>query len=78
MVALYSVGPVYLRGAAGKLVAGSFFFFISFNIFILYKEIPCAYVCSHTPHSPGAVTFCVLYFQRAACSTFQTCILNVH
>ena len=21
-------------------------------------------------------TFCVLYFQRAACSTFQTCILN--
>ena len=20
--------------------------------------------------------FCVLYFQRAACSTFQTCILN--
>ena len=23
-------------------------------------------------------TFCVLYFQRAACSTFQTCILNSH
>ena len=22
--------------------------------------------------------FCVLYFQRAACSTFQTCILNSH
>ena len=22
--------------------------------------------------------FCVLYFQRAACSTFQTCILNLH
>ena len=22
--------------------------------------------------------FCVLYFQRAVCSTFQTCILNLH
>jgi len=22
--------------------------------------------------------FCVLYFQRTACSTFQTCILNSH
>jgi len=22
--------------------------------------------------------FCVLYFQRAACSTFRTCILNSH
>jgi len=22
--------------------------------------------------------FCVLYFQRAACGTFQTCILNSH
>jgi len=22
--------------------------------------------------------FCVLYFQRAACTTFQTCILNSH
>jgi len=22
--------------------------------------------------------FCILYYQRAACSTFQTCILNSH
>ena len=22
--------------------------------------------------------FCILYFQRGACSTFQTCILNLH
>jgi len=22
--------------------------------------------------------FCILYFQRATCSTFQTCILNLH
>jgi len=25
-----------------------------------------------------AMSLCVLYFQRAACSTFQTCILNSH
>ena len=23
-------------------------------------------------------SFCVVYFQRAACSTFQTCLLNSH
>jgi len=45
--------------------------------------------CRHMPqlrtHSPtklwdGAqmAVFCVLYFQRATCSTFQTCILNSH
>jgi len=27
---------------------------------------------------PEMATFCVLYFQRAARSTFQTCILNLH
>jgi len=27
---------------------------------------------------PFLAIFCVLYFQRAACSTFQTCILNLH
>jgi len=27
---------------------------------------------------PSSVIFCVLYFQRAACSTFQTWILNSH
>jgi len=34
----------------------------------------CAMVCSwrFLRH------FCVLYFQRAACTTFQTCILNSH
>jgi len=30
------------------------------------------------PMVPRWRFFCVLYFQRAACSTFQTCILNSH
>jgi len=49
----------------------------------------CRYVPYLQRHSPtkfcdGAQTaiflaiFCVLHFQRAACSTFQTCILNSH
>jgi len=49
----------------------------------------CRYVPSLRRYSPtnlcdGAQiaiflrNFCVLYFQRAACSTFQTCILNSH
>jgi len=27
---------------------------------------------------PNLAIFWVLHFQRAACSTFQTCILNLH
>ena len=45
----------------------------------------CRYMLQLRRHSPtklceGAkmAIFCVLYFQRAACSTFQTCILNSH
>jgi len=45
----------------------------------------CRYVPQLRRYSPtklcdGAemAIFCVLYFQRAACSTFQTCILNLH
>jgi len=30
------------------------------------------------PDGEFLANFCVLYFQRAACSTFQTCILNSH
>jgi len=30
------------------------------------------------PDGDFLATFCVLYFQQAACSTFQTCILNSH
>jgi len=30
------------------------------------------------PYVQFLAVFCILYFQRAACSTFQTCILNSH
>jgi len=32
--------------------------------------------CAMVPRWRLLTTFCVLYFQRAACSTFQACILN--
>jgi len=40
----------------------------------------CAMVPNGDFLSDGAkmAIFCMLYFQRAACSTFQTCILNSH
>jgi len=34
--------------------------------------------CAMVPRWQFFMSFCVLYFQRAACSTFQTCILNLH
>jgi len=34
--------------------------------------------CAMVPRWRFLATFCVLYFQRTACSTFQTCILNLH
>jgi len=34
--------------------------------------------CATVPRSGFLATFCVLHFQRAACSRFQTCILNSH
>ena len=34
--------------------------------------------CAIVPRWRFLRHFCVLYFQRAACSTFQTCILNSH
>jgi len=36
------------------------------------KVVRCCTDCNFLHH------FCVLYFQWAACSTFQTCILNLH
>jgi len=34
--------------------------------------------CAIVPRWRFLATFCVLYLQRAACSKFQTCILNSH
>jgi len=31
-----------------------------------------------SPYGKFLAIFCILYFQRAVCSTFQTCILNSH
>jgi len=48
------------------------------------RYVPNLQRCSPTKLCDGAQMaiflhhFCVLYFQRAACSTFQTCILNSH
>jgi len=33
-------------------------------------------ICAMVPRCRFLATFCVLHFQRAACSRFQTCILN--
>ena len=52
-----------------------------FNMFLS----DCQYIPQLRRYSPtklcnGAkiAIFCVLYFQLAACSTFQACILNSH
>ena len=34
--------------------------------------------CGMAPRWQFLRRFCVLYFQRAGCSRFQTCILNSH
>ena len=34
--------------------------------------------CAMVPRRRFLASFCVLYFQQAACSKFQTCILNSH
>ena len=37
-----------------------------------------SFIHSKLCDSAKMAIFCVLYFQRAPCSTFQTCILNLH
>ena len=34
--------------------------------------------CAMVPRWPIFGHFCILYFQRSTCTTFQTCILNLH
>ena len=50
------------------------------QVFSDYRYMPQLRKCSPTKLYDGAkmAIFCVLYFQRAVCSTFQTCILNWH
>jgi len=54
------------------------------EILLLNKFFPFVDTCLNCEdiarQSDGAqmAIFCVLYFQRAACSMFQACILNLH
>jgi len=54
----------------------SFFFWLSIHALVAKtqpdKIVPWCHYGNFLRH------FCVLYFQHAACSTFQTCILNSH
>jgi len=52
--------------------------FFRLSIRALVAKISSDKVVRWCPDGDFLATFCVLYFQRAACSTFQTCILNSH
>jgi len=52
--------------------------FFRLSICALVAKIQPDKVVRWCPDGDFLATFCVLYFQRAACSTFQTCILNSH
>jgi len=49
--------------------------FFRLSIFALVAKIQPDKVVRWCPDGKFLVIFCVLYFQQAACSTFQTCIL---
>ena len=42
------------------------------------KKIKLEELCDGAQMAIFGDFFCILYFQRAACNTFQTCILNLH
>ena len=52
--------------------------FFRLSIRALVAKIIARQSCAMVPRWRFLASFCVLYFQRAACSTFQTCILNSH
>jgi len=56
------------------LLFNKFFFRLSIRSLVAKTQQSCAMV----PRWRFLATFCVLYFQRAACSRFQTCIVNSH
>ena len=53
------------------------FFRLSIHACLICEDI-ARQTCAMVPRWRFLATFCVLYLQRAACSTFQTCILNSH
>jgi len=52
--------------------------FARLSIYALVAKIIAGQSCAMVPRWRFWAIFCVLCFQRAACSTFQTCILNSH
>ena len=53
-------------------------FFFRLSIHALVAKIQPDKVVRWCAYGDFLRNFCLLYFQRAACSTFQTCILNLH
>jgi len=53
------------------------FFFPTVDTCLTCEDI-ARQICAMVPRWRFLATSCVLYFQRAACSTFQTCVLNSH
>ena len=54
------------------------FFRLSIHALVAMYSPTIEKVVRWCPYGEFLAIFCVLYFQRAACSTFQTCILNSH
>jgi len=52
-------------------------FFLIVDIWLSCEDI-AGQICAMVPDGEFLAIFCVLYFQRAVCSTFETCILNSH
>jgi len=71
-------GPKFtiLWGHVEEILLFKIFFRLS--IHALVAKILANKVVRWCPDGQFLAIICVVYFQRAACSTFQTCILNSH
>jgi len=72
-------GPKFtiLCGHVGEILLLNKFFFPIVDTCLSCEDI-ARQSCEMVPRWRFLPTFCVLYLQRAACSTFHTCILNSH
>jgi len=71
-------GPKFtiLRGHVEEILLLNTFFRLPMHA--LFAKIQPEKLVGWCPDGDFLAIFCVLYFQRAARSTFQTCILNLH
>jgi len=53
-------------------------FFLIVDMWLSFEDIAQQKLCDDAQMAIFGDFFCVLHFQRAACSRFQTCILNSH